>query len=114
MNAQERERTEEEHRDFLDEIYGEVKICGMTFDSGRALQLLDPIAFRCDISSAPIEWECEECNTNHGEDEDAANECCQKECEECGTKHNTEEAAENCCPKEEEKEKANDGETKLR
>ena len=39
----------EAERDFeelLGEIYGTVEICGYTFDAGRALKELDPIAFR--------------------------------------------------------------------
>ena len=39
----------EAERDFeemLGEVYGTVEICGYTFDAGRALKELDPIAFR--------------------------------------------------------------------
>lgn len=31
----------------LDEMYGDVTVCGMTHSSGRALRELDPTAFRC-------------------------------------------------------------------
>lgn len=31
----------------LDDVYGEVEVCGMTYSSGRALRELDPTAFRC-------------------------------------------------------------------
>ena len=117
MNAQERDRTEEEHRDFLDEIYGTVQICGMTFDSGRALQLLDPTAFRCSSADMPTEYVCAECDTNHGEDETLAEDCCKEECPTCGELCDNDGSAESHCPEEEEeeeKEKANDRETKLR
>lgn len=36
---------EEEYRDLLDECYEPVSVCGYTYDAGRALQSLDPIAF---------------------------------------------------------------------
>lgn len=35
------------YRDMLDEIYGTVCIAGMKYDTSRALELLDPVAFRC-------------------------------------------------------------------
>lgn len=36
-----------EYVDFLDEIYGDVQVCGMTFGSGSILESQDPTAFRC-------------------------------------------------------------------
>jgi hypothetical protein len=35
------------YTDHLDEMWGDVVICGMTYSSGRALQELDPVAYRC-------------------------------------------------------------------
>lgn len=35
------------YADYLDECYGDVVVCGMTFGSGRLLQDADPTAFRC-------------------------------------------------------------------
>lgn len=78
VRAIEIELTEEEFRDKLDEIYGTVEICGMTFDSGRALQELDPIAFRCALSDEPIRWKCGECDLEYDEEEEAE-ECCKTE-----------------------------------
>jgi len=34
----------------LDEVYGEVSICGMFYQSSRALKELDPTAYRCGMS----------------------------------------------------------------
>lgn len=36
-----------EYEDFLNEVYGDVKVAGMTYSTGFALRYLDPIAFRC-------------------------------------------------------------------
>lgn len=36
-----------EYMDFLDEVYEEVNICGNTYSAGRALEAIDPVAFRC-------------------------------------------------------------------
>ena len=43
----EENNTEEAYEESLNEIYGEVEICGMSFQAGSALKDLDPIAFRC-------------------------------------------------------------------
>lgn len=86
MNAIEIEMTEEQYRDLLDEIYGDVEVCGMTFSSGRALQELDPVAFRCglsDYSSENQRWKCGECDEEF-DNEDDAEACCAPECSECG------------------------------
>lgn len=34
----------------LDEVYGEVDICGYTYSASYALQNLDPIAYRCGMT----------------------------------------------------------------
>lgn len=36
--------------DFLDEIYGEVEICGHKYQSSSVLEEVDPIAYRCGFS----------------------------------------------------------------
>lgn len=80
MNATQKEITDEEYEDYLNDIYGEVKICGMTFDSGRALKKLDEIAFNCgknDYESENEIWICEECNKEYNNEEDAEN-CCKE------------------------------------
>lgn len=37
---------ERDYEELLGELYDTVEICGYTFDAGRALKELDPIAFR--------------------------------------------------------------------
>ena len=39
-------QAERDFEELLGEVYGTVEICGYTFDAGRALRELDPIAFR--------------------------------------------------------------------
>lgn len=52
--------TDEEYRDWLDEVYyEEVVICGITFTQGAALEQLDPVAFRCGKSDYEIEFQSE-------------------------------------------------------
>jgi hypothetical protein len=38
---------EQRYSDFLSEVYGAVKICGLEYDAARALKEIDPTAFRC-------------------------------------------------------------------
>lgn len=81
MKAYQKELTEDEYEDILTDIYGTVSICGMEYDSGRALYKLDPVAFRCGMSDyEPDIWCCSECEGEHDE-EDSAEECCQEDSE---------------------------------
>ena len=78
----ERELTENEFEDALNDIYGDVEIAGLTYSTGRALRELDPIAFRCGLadyedSLETEEWECGECEEAYN-NEDDAEECCQE------------------------------------
>lgn len=58
----EKEWTESEYEEYLDDAYGEVTICGMKFSSGRALRELDPVAFRCGMNGMQREdMDCPEC-----------------------------------------------------
>lgn len=43
------DKFEEQYRDFLDDCYGEIDVCGMKFQASRALEELDPTAFRCGL-----------------------------------------------------------------
>ena len=70
--------TDEEYEQELNEIYGDVKICGLEFPAGRALRLLDPTAFRCGLADKEIMFKCDECGTEH-EEESEAGECCNDE-----------------------------------
>lgn len=40
-------RTKEDFKNYLDDIYNEVQICGYGYSVGRAFELVDPIAFKC-------------------------------------------------------------------
>lgn len=39
-----------EYDDMLDDTYGEIDICGMKYQSSRALKELDPTAYRCGMN----------------------------------------------------------------
>jgi hypothetical protein len=41
---------DEEYREWLDEVIGEVQVGNLTFDASRIIEELDPIAFRCGFS----------------------------------------------------------------
>ena len=58
-------------REMLDEIYGEVTICGMTYSAGAALEACDPVAFRCGLSDyeSEIQGELEEAIENEDDSE---------------------------------------------
>ena len=75
MNAYEKEVDEKEFEQMLNDIYGDVSICGMSFQQGSALKELDPTAFRCAMADEPVVWICEECGTEF-DNEDIAEECC--------------------------------------
>jgi hypothetical protein len=80
------ELDEDEVIEQLDEIYGEVDICGMKYSSGQALKELDPIAFhqsKLDLeNNMDIRWECGNCGEQF-ETEDEAEDCCKLECGGC-------------------------------
>ena len=54
------------YKDMLDEIYGEIKVCGMTYAASKVLKDVDPIAFSCGFA----DWEAEEFQDDEDEDED--------------------------------------------
>ena len=84
MNVTEKERTEEEYENQLTDIYGDVNICGMKYPAGRALRLLDPIAFRCSLADNEIIYQCGECDEEH-ESEEEAKDCCKRKYHLCDT-----------------------------
>lgn len=51
--------TDGEYVDYLDEIYGDVEVCGQTFGSGDLLRDADPVAFRCGKSDYESEIQSE-------------------------------------------------------
>jgi len=46
----ETERQDWDYDEFLNELYGDVNICGYTYTASRALKLVDPIAYDCGFS----------------------------------------------------------------
>ena len=101
---------EDSFLDMLNEVYGEVNICGMIMDAGTVLKECDPIAFRCamnDSQEYKTKYCCPICGEEH-DDEDKANFCCQDrnifECEICGETFESEEEAQECEDSHEEKE----------
>ena len=60
--------------DFLDNVYGEVEVAGMTFNTSRALDQLDPIAWRQRflnwLDSSELTFTCEECGGTFDVDKD--------------------------------------------
>lgn len=41
---------DQRYRDMLDEVYGEVTIAGLTYQTSDALESVDPTAYRCGFS----------------------------------------------------------------
>lgn len=83
-----RKETELNDREFvkiLDDIYGDVTICGMKYSSGRALLELDETAFTCARNDytdgldkdTPV-WICDKCDEKFDNEEDAEA-CCKPE-----------------------------------
>ena len=75
MSAIEIEKDEKEFEEYLNEIYGDVEICGMYFEQGTALKELDPTAFYVFLSDEPTQWECSYCFSVFDSEEEAE-ECC--------------------------------------
>ena len=78
----EREATEEEYCDFLDEVYEEVEVAGMMYNTSYVLREVDPTAFRCgkvdyEAGLDPL-WKCGSCDTEY-DNESEAEECCKDE-----------------------------------
>ena len=61
----------DEYMEYLDEVYDNVTICGMTYSAGTALEACDPVAFRCGLGDyeSEIQTELEEAIDN-GDDSD--------------------------------------------
>lgn len=47
IDAFEYESSEDEYDSHLDDVYGQVEICGYTYGAAYALKELDPTAYRC-------------------------------------------------------------------
>lgn len=60
-----------EYMEMLDEIYGEVTICGMAYSAGAAREACDPVAFRVGLGDyeSEIQGELEEAIENEDDSE---------------------------------------------
>tara|TARA_R110002020_G_scaffold291323_1_gene506782 strand:+ start:338 stop:508 length:171 start_codon:yes stop_codon:yes gene_type:complete len=55
-----REVSEEEYDEILDDCYGEIEVCGLTYWASSLLKCIDPIAYRCGLSDYESSLEEEE------------------------------------------------------
>jgi len=78
MNATLKEWTDDEVRQYIDELYPEVKIGNLSFSASRIIEELDPIAFNCISSEMEDRWICNECGVEYDSEEEAE-ECCEEE-----------------------------------
>ena len=53
--------TDDEYDEMLDDVYGDVEICGMIYSSSRALKLLDSVAYRCAKNDFESDYDLENC-----------------------------------------------------
>ena len=53
--------SDDEYDEMLDEIYGDVEICGMNYSSSQALKELDPIAYRCGKGDYESNYDLDNC-----------------------------------------------------
>lgn len=83
MNATEYYPSESDIIDRLNDIYGDIDVCGMTYGAGDILAEVDPTALRCMVAEA-TQWQCSECDEVHDAEGDAE-ECCKPEEEEEGS-----------------------------
>ena len=60
-----------QYQEMLNDVYGDVTICGMTYGQGDALEALDPVAFRCGLGDyeSEIQSELEEAIENEDDSE---------------------------------------------
>jgi len=73
------ELNNDEFEEILNDLYGNVSVCGWEYPSGQVLREVDPIAFECDKNDyedgLDSFWVCGECGTQHNY-EDEAEDCC--------------------------------------
>ena len=84
MNAEQKVLSDDDLEDmytsYLRSAYGDVEICGQTFDAADALKEMDPTGYRVDCADYadtldPEPWVCGACNEER-DDEDDAEKCC--------------------------------------
>lgn len=61
----------DQYMEFLDDVCGDVTICGMTYGHGQALEAIDPVSFRCGLGDyeSEIQGELEEAIENEDDSE---------------------------------------------
>lgn len=77
MNAYEKDYTDSEVEDYINEVSENVCIGNLTYHPGMVLRLVDRIAFDCLSSELPARYVCDECGEIYEDDEDKAEACCQ-------------------------------------
>lgn len=55
------EISEEQFDEFLDDCYGDVEVCGFTYNASYALKELDPTAYRCAKSDYESNYDLDDC-----------------------------------------------------
>ena len=50
--------SKKDYEEYLNEVYGDIDICGLSYPAGQVLKKVDPIAF--DVGYAQISWSQEE------------------------------------------------------
>ena len=53
--------SDDDYDEMLDDVYGDVEICGMNYSSSRALKLLDPVAYRCGKGDFESNYDLDNC-----------------------------------------------------
>ena len=62
--------SKDEFIDYLDEVYGEVSVCGFMYSSGSLLEAQDPVAFRVGLGDYESQLQSELEDQIESEDED--------------------------------------------
>ena len=53
--------SDDEYDEMLDDVYGDVEVCGGTYSSSQALKLLDPTAYNCGKGDYESNYDLDNC-----------------------------------------------------
>ena len=53
--------SDDEYDEMLDDVYGDVEICGMNYSSSQALKELDPVAYNCGKGDYEANYDLDNC-----------------------------------------------------
>ena len=71
--------TEEDYREYLLSVYGEVEICGLTYNASEVFEDYDPANFEsyfeAYVQDQGMNWYCDKCDREY-DTEEAAEKCC--------------------------------------